>query len=256
MMSSPRYFAESWYDEKLAGWISSLSRKKLLAPSFPRWRRVGELLALKETKRLGLVCTFCQTQTDFLRGLGLPVMVLPFGYHSDFGRNLNLPRENDVLFLGTTNDARRKRIFPILQKAFAEKDIRLRIIDGNPNTGTYFADDRTQLLNRTKILLNVVKQPWDNHIFRMLLASANGTMLMSEPVWEKSRWNYIPGVHFVSCELEHMAESARSYLNDEPARLAIVNRAHIDTVEEWSMTQMAGRLLNRLKDLDEPGSEK
>jgi hypothetical protein len=183
-------------------------------------------------------------------------MVLPFGYHPDFGRNLNLPRDNDVLFLGTTSDARRKRIFPILEKAFAEKDIRLRIIDGSPKSGTYYADDRTQLLNRTKILLNVVKQPWDNHIFRLLLASANGTMLLSEPVWEKSQWNYRPGVHFVSCELEMMAETARSYLNDETARLAIVNRAHADIVQESGMTQMAGLLLDRLKDLNEPVSEK
>lgn len=252
-MSRMRYFAEAWYDERLAGWISSVSRKKLHAPGFVRWRRIGELLALQATSRLKMVCTFSQSQADFLRSLGLPAAVVPFGYHPDFGRYLDLPRDIDVLFLGTIGDTRRKRIFPALMLAFAEKNVHLRIIDGSHSSGFYVGEDRTLLLNHTKILLNVVKQPWDNHIFRLLLASANGALLLSEPVWEKSRWKFIPGIHFVSSELGQMAETARFYLDNEPARLEIINRTQSDIVQEMSMAKMAGLLLDQLKDLDKPG---
>jgi hypothetical protein len=138
-------------------------------------------------------------------------------------------------------------------RKFADKNIQLKIIDGSPERGRYYGEERTRLLNRTKILLNVMKQPWDDPTFRLLLAAANGALLLSEPVWESSLWSYTPNVHFAACELDQLAESAAYYLHDEPARLQITARAGADITQKSGMAQMAGQLIDLLKLQEEPG---
>ncbi len=253
LLSRLRYAAEPWYGEKLAGGGKSRSTSVKMPPGFVRWRRIGELLALHSMGCLRLVCTFSRTQKDFLEKLGLPAVELPFGHHPDFGTALNLPRDIDILFLGSTSDYRRRRLFPSILSKFAEKGIPLMIVDGSPERGAYYGDERTRLLNRTKILLNVMKQPWDDPTFRLLLAAANGTLLLSEPVWESSLWGYTPNVHFAACELDRLAETAARYLHDEPARLEMASWAAVDITQNSGMAQMTGQLIDLLDQHKEPG---
>jgi len=252
-LSRLRYAAEPWYDQKLAGTGKSRSTSLKVPPGFVRWRRVGELLALHSMGCLRLVCTFSLTQKDFLERLGLPSVVLPFGYHPDFGTALNLRRDIDILFLGTITDNRRRRLFPSIISKFAEKGLQLKIVDGSPKGGAYYGDERTRLLNRTKILLNVMKQPWDDPTFRLLLAAANGTLLLSEPVMDSSLWGYTPNVHFAACKLDQLAEIAAKYLHEEPARLELTTRATVDVTQNSGMAQMAGKLIDLLAQRKEPG---
>lgn len=255
LLSRLRYLLDPWYDEKLAPWLQSHSNKKLPVPGIIRWRRVGELLALHATGCLKLVCTFTRTQKEFLERLGLPSWVLPFGYHPHFGQKYDLQRETEVLFLGTTSDVRRKRLFPNLQQAFVREGIELKIVDGSPERGAYYGNERTMLLNRTNILLNVMKQPWDDPIYRLLLATANGCLLLSEPVQESSRWKFVPGIHFASCELDQLAQSARYYLDNATAKQEILNKAEEAILHRSSMTQMAGLLLEHIASLDREKKE-
>jgi hypothetical protein len=240
-----RYSMEGWYDEKMVGWVSKPLGGFGL-PGLVRWRRVGELMALCSLGSLRLVGSFSQTQHDFLTRLGLPAVVLPFGYHPHFGRRLNFDREKDIVFLGTVSDLRRKRWMPAIKSELEKKNVKLVIIDGSIERGQYYGEERTRLLNRTKILLNIMKQPWDDPLFRFWLASANGALLLSEPVWQTSLGGLVPNDHIAVCNLEQIAETAVYYLNNESARKAVVERAYTEFVEKSTMEKAVEHLLNQL----------
>lgn len=250
MLCKLRYATESWYDQRWLVRQAGQGSSSPAAPGFDRWRRVGELLALHTSGRLRLVCTFSQTHTNFLQELGLPAVTLPFGYHPDFGEDLQMPRDIEVLFLGSTRDARRRRLFPAIQDQFDKRGIQLQIVDGSPARGAAFGEERTRLLNRTRIFMNLMKQPWDDPSFRLLLAAANGAMLLSEPVMDTSLGRFSAGVHFAACELNQLAETAAHYLQEEPARLEITAQAAEDIVQGNRMESMAARLLERLEAKD------
>jgi hypothetical protein len=143
-----------------------------------RFRIVGELLALQRISLLKLVCVFSKTNREILTRLGLPVAHIPMGHHQSLGADLDLERDIDVVFLGSTRDNRRARIISSLEQSFAQNDIRLVIKDGSAQRGAVHGFERTVLLNRSKIMLNVMRQPWDDLVFRQLLAAPNRTMLL------------------------------------------------------------------------------
>jgi hypothetical protein len=246
LLSRIRFAMESWYDDHLLPWWDARRSKKAILPGLGRWRRVGEIVYLHSVGRLKLICTFSHTQTRFFKRLGLPAVEIPFGHNPHFGRLLNLPRDLDVVFLGSSNDFRRKRWLPTIEKKLAKSSIKLIIKDGSLARGSCYDEERTHLLNRTKILLNVMKKPWDDPIYRLLLASANGTLLLSEPIWATSRGRFLPDEHFVQCELDQISEKIEYYLRNDSARDPIVQNVSREISEHMTMDRMVADLLQRL----------
>jgi hypothetical protein len=97
----------------------------------------------------------------------VPSAVVPFGYHPSFGEPLGLERDIDVVFLGSLRDRRRSRIVGSLQAELKRRNIGLLIKDGSRERGYAYGDERTRLLNRSRIMLSIMRQPWDDLLFRV-----------------------------------------------------------------------------------------
>lgn len=246
LLARLRYANSKWYDGLLTPRISQMSGNRLHLPEVGRLRAVGEIIELHKAGRLKIVCALSETNRRFLSRFDLPVVEIPIGYHPFFGEQLGLRRDIDVVFLGTQRDRRRRKWIARLAKELGEMRLQFIVKDGSPQRGYLFDLQRTLLLNRTKIMLNVMRQPWDDAIHRFLLAAANGALLLSEPIHEESTGPLQAGVHFVECRLEEMAHKAKEYLEAPAKREGITENAGNLVRSELTMTRMAGLCLQRM----------
>ena len=208
-----------------------------------RLRLSGEIKWLDEQGYLKLLAVLTPSrQRYFAQKLGVPARVIPYGYDKSFGEPLGLERDIDVVFLGSLRDRRRSRIISDLEQKLDRHRIKFVIKDGSPTRGYAFNEERTQLLNRAKIMLNIMRQPWDDAVFRMLFAAPNGVMVISEPVVDISPFE--PGKHFVVTSLEHMVETIQYYLSHSQERESFAQNGYDLVVNQLTMEKMVGVLLS------------
>ena len=246
ILARGRYRSWKWYDEFLLKNNTLGSGGRLPFPAMGRLRGVGEIIEMHKSGLLKIVCTFSQTNARFLARFQLPVAEIPIGFHPFFGERLGLERDIDVVFLGTTRDARRQRWIPRLEQELGKVNIRFVVKDGSPKQGYLFDRERTQLLNRTRIMLNVMRQPWDDALYRFLLAAANGVLLLSEPLQIESRGPLKPGVHFVESRLDEIVQKIIQTLDSPSSRETIVENADNLIGSALTMPKMTALCLKQM----------
>ena len=208
-----------------------------------RLKLTGHLAWLHRRGQLQHLAVLAPSHVRYFEGrLGIPASCVPFGYHRSHGEDLGLKRDIDVLFLGSAVDARRRRALTELGASFAARGIRFVVMDGASPARRAFGDARTELLNRSRILVNVPRQPWDDPVFRMLLAAPCGAMLLSEPTVDEAPFR--AGEHFVASALDEMPAMVERYLANDGAREAIVAAARAQVVGRMPLLEMTERLMS------------
>jgi hypothetical protein len=211
-----------------------------------RLRILGEMLQLERKHLLRLIGVFTETNRLFLLRHGLPAVLIPMGYHSSFGENLNLDRDIDVVFLGSM-DGRRKRLIHQLEDRFSKRGVTFVVKDGSPRRGGYVrGKERATLLNRTKIVLNIMHRPWDDPLFRFLLTAPNKALVLSEEIIPTSLGPLTAGEHFAMAELPDIAEATEYYLNRIEQRQQIADCAYELVTTKLTMKEMAQRVIRAL----------
>jgi glycosyl transferase family 1 len=170
---------------------------------------------------------------------GLAAETAPLGYALQFGRDLGLERDIDVLFLGTLEVPRRKRLLRRLRLAGVNVTAA-----GSWKNPAFWGENRTRLVNRTKILLNLSRFPGQSSGSRVVLGLANGALLLSEPMYRPDP--FVPGEHFLSASVEEMPALVERYLNDDAARKALVDRGFSFMTREVTMERSVAKILTLL----------
>jgi hypothetical protein len=164
----------------------------------------------------------------FLSDQGIPAAHVPLGYIPDHGRDLGLERDIDVLFIGELGIRRRKRAF----RRLARDGLRIETV-GDWTDPSCWGEERTRLLNRVKILLNIPRHPGILSGARMLLGMANKALVVAEPVYLPDP--YVPGRHYLSAPLDELSDLVGEALADEPGRLRVTEAAHRFVTEELTV---------------------
>jgi hypothetical protein len=211
-----------------------------LTGRFHRFRYFGDIWRYQRQGLIDVLAVWSPSVGHELRGRGLAPIVVGMGYYPDCGRDLGLTRDIDVVFLGKPGSGRRRRLVEWMRAELARRGIQLLVIDGLSHPYV-FGEERTQLLNRTKIVLNLLRQTWDDNSMRYFLAAANGALVVSEPTLRHS--DFTAGVHLVEAPLDRLADTVQAYLEDEPGRELIVERARKLAVETLNMQATVRRLL-------------
>ncbi len=214
---------------------SSRSRWRQFAFKGHRLRIFGQLKWVKEQGLLDVLAVTSSSRAEYLRQRGLDPIVVPVGYDPVYGDDMNLDREIEVAFLGNTSAPRRRQLLPDLFDEFAKQGIQV-LVENN-----IYEEDRTEFLNRSRILVNVLRAPQDFVGQRFMLAAANKALVISEPLNDHSP--FIPGQHLVMAPLDEIPEVARFYLANENKRQEIVDRAYRFVTEELTIANMVGRIL-------------
>ena len=70
-------------------------------------------------------------------------------------------------------------------------------------------------MNRTRIFLNVSRQPGQFSGERLVIGMANRALVLSEPIYRPTP--FVPGVHYLEAALDSWPELVESLLADEEA---------------------------------------
>jgi hypothetical protein len=223
-------------------WRPSPSLRWLTAKAH-RFRYFGDLCWLEQEGILSAVVTSSPWRADYLRANGFDPYVPPSpSYRPELGTAMSLERDIPVLWLGKTATRRRKYQLQRVRRDLHARGIEMMVVDGVENP-YIFGDERTKLLNRTKILVNLLRTKWDNHAMRYALAAQNRCLLVTEPTLPHT--SFQPGVHIVEAPIARMADDICYYLSHEEERQRITERAY-QLIKENSREEIVGRLLEHV----------
>ncbi|MEZ5100672.1 MAG: glycosyltransferase, partial [Thermoleophilia bacterium] len=168
---------------------------------------------------LDVVAVQSEEQAERARALGAEVLVTPWGYEPSLGRDLELVRDVPVLFLGALDTPRRRRLVRRLRRAGVPLEVA-----GSWRDPATWGEERTRLLNRTRILLDLHRRPGTLSGLRQVLGMANGALVVGEPIRRPEP--FVPGEHLVTAPVDELPAAIARLLADEPerARLAAAGR--------------------------------
>jgi len=208
-----------------------------------RFRYYGDLHWLHRQGILSVLAVGSQWLADFLRVRGFDPIVAYLGFHPDWGADLGLERDISVLWIGKPATKRRRRLLERVRAELRERGVEILMIDGVENPYV-FGEERTVLLNRTRIILNILRAEWDNHSLRYFLAASNHALIVTEPTLPHIP--FLPGVHLVEAPIEQLADMIYYYLSHEEERQRIADQAYQLVTTELTMRNSVKHILEQI----------
>lgn len=237
-----------WHTEPLpmpraAGLRGEMLTTRELAKILLRDRRVNDhysnaryLRALEKEGTADVLAVATRAYQAYLEQEGVSPELVPLGYHPSHGRLLHRERDIDVVFLGDFHLPRRRRILRRLEHEGVDV-VKL----GDYSNPELWGEGRVELMNRVKIALNIPRLEGHLPDLRLLVAMANGALVVSEPLYLPEP--YRPGVHYVEASVDELAATIRRYVEDDDARRQITDEAHRFVTTELTLERSFARLL-------------
>lgn len=197
-------------------------------------------LAVKSFPDLLLVSTM--GRCEFLVERGILAHWVPLGYNPTLGRDLGLPRDIDAVFLGALKVPRRRRAVKRLRRC----GINL-LAAGDWFDPACWGEERTRLLNRSKIFVNIQRFPGQFSGARLTLGMANRALVVSEPMVNPAP--FVSGKHYVTAKIEEMPEVVDYYLRHEDERERIASEGHRFVVQELTTARSVSRILELIAEV-------
>lgn len=197
-----------------------------------RLRYIGDYHYANDHGLLNALIESSRVFAAWNRARGLPAEYVPWGTLRTYYAPLALPRDIDVLWMGQRRTRRRSDLIERVRDGVTCRGYTMHVADGVENPFV-FGPSRTRLLNRTRIILNVLARARHDNIFpyRFHVAAGNGALVVSEPELDHCP-SYMAGVHYVAAGETDLVETVLHYLADEDARAKIAERAfHLATDE-------------------------
>ena len=239
----------SWIDRlpdsqrSMERFVATLKSVQWLSQRMYRFRYVGDIQYAYSQGWLDILVEsstiFAQNDTAH----GIPAVYVPWGTFQSFYANLHLRRDIDVLWFGKRRTRRRSQLLDAIRRELRTDGIEIHVIDGEEHPFIY-GDERSNILNRSKIVLNLQIYPYDNVFpYRFHIVAGNRCLVISEP--ELNHHPYcIPGKHFVATEADQIVTQILYYLNHEDERLQITENAYCLATETLTMAKSLRTILS------------
>lgn len=219
---------------------------------FTRFRYLGDFLYAHQNHWVDVFADISAVYVGHLQQGGLDPIFAPFGGFEDWYEDLQLERDIDVLWIGKHGTSRRGRLLKQVRQALRAHGVDIYMVD-NIEHPFVFGEDRTQLFNRSKITLNLLRTWYDENSLRMSIAMPNRSMVVSEPLLPHVP-QYKEGVHYVSSEPEKLAETILYYLHHDDARQAIVDNAYELVTGQLTMQNSVKKIVDAVEACQRAGS--
>lgn len=158
------------------------------------------------------------TRVAFLRQCGIAAQFVPLGFHADWGESSHGERDIDVLFVGTLHSPSRSSLVPQVFHQLRDWGYRTKEVPIFP-----CGRERTELLQRARVVLNVLRFPWEFPGPRLFATAACGALCVSNEAVQNEPFK--AGLHFVRAPRARMAESICWLLVNEEERRRRAARA-------------------------------
>jgi hypothetical protein len=220
-------------------------------PSWLRGNRLGfmgDILWLGQNSLLDLLVLSSSVYADYFQTEKISSLIVPRGYYPGYGKNLQLARDIDLLWMGKTRTKRRKQIIHGLRESLNNRGMVMHVYDGVEN-GFIFGEKRTELLNRSRFVLNINSYSQADELsIRYFIAAANGAVIIREP--NDNQYPFIPGKHLVECRPEEMPDVIEYYLDHPLERQRIADDMLNLISTELTLSNTISAILERLKRTD------
>lgn len=173
---------------------------------------------------------------QFLDQVGIRCDVVPVGYHPMMGGDLGLSRDIDVLFIGELDYGRRGRIVRGISERLDRLGVKMTVV----SQGCY-GDERTKLLNRAKIVLDIPRFPWDFAGTRFLMCMGCGAMVVCEH--EGDAGPFVSGEHLAFSDAERIPDVIAHYLGHEDERVLMCDAAARMITTDLTLRRSVERVL-------------
>jgi hypothetical protein len=194
---------------------------------------------LRRLGRMGLpdvLAVSSRGRQTYLASRGVQSEFVPLGYSPQVhGKDLRLERNIDVLFLGQMVRRRKKLVAQIAQAGVTMR------AEGSWSSPATWGQNRTELLNRTTILLNLSRFPGEFAGLRLILGMCNGAMVISEPMYRPDP--FVPGEHYIEAAAGQMPQVIRYYLDHPAERQKIVEQARRFVTQELTLQRSLQRIM-------------
>lgn len=244
----------SWVDRLNAhkeGWVKSLLAippLNLVNRRMQKYRFLGDYHHYYREGWLDLLVDTSEFQAAVHRSHGVPAAFVPWGTSPEWYADLELERDIDVFWMGKQRTGRRARLLEELKGIFASKNINFYIADGVHNP-LVFGDTRTELLNRSKITLNLLPTWYDtNFAFRFHMTAGNRSLVVSEPILSHCP-QHEPGIHYVSAPTGRLSDTIAHYLVNADERKRITDAAYELVTERMTFRSSVSMLLEEIEQL-------
>lgn len=207
-----------------------------------RFRYYGDLYWLRQERLLSVLATTSRWTANFLKDRGFDPIVAYVGAPPDWGASLGLDRDIPVLWLGKAGTRRRQRLLRRIRAELGLRGIEILVVDGIENP-YIFGEQRTILLNRTKIVLNLLRAKWDDNSMRYFLAAPNRAMILTEPTLPHTP--FVAGVHLIEAPVDQMAETICYYLAHEDERERVAEEAYRLVANDLTMEKAVSQILHQ-----------
>jgi hypothetical protein len=194
-------------------------------------KQVRDVVQLWQNGLLDHIVVSVPSRKALLAQHGIPSKVVPVGYLPELGSFLpGLERDVDVLFLGRIS-ARRRHLLNGIQSHLQRNRRVMRVVDSG-----CFGEERTLLLNRSKIILNLQKYPWEFPVIRLLMAMGCKTLVVSERATDPGP--FVHGRHVIVRDAPELGEALIRYLEKDAERSRIVDEAHSFVTEHFTLASL------------------
>jgi hypothetical protein len=185
------------------------------------------------------IFTSTVSRCEILGNAGLKTFMVPVGYHPILGEPLGLERDIDVVFLGhlRKNCGKRGQVIKYVFAELERQGYNVKII-----TADCFGAERTRLMNRTKILLDVVRLPWELPGVRLLIAAGCGAMIVTTGFSGDSS-PYVQGQHFIEAPASKLVDTLLYYLKNESHRKRISDQAYHFITHELTLRKSISQIM-------------
>lgn len=217
-------------------WMRWVTRKGF------RFRHYGDLFWLHRKGLLSSLVISSLWTAESLRKRGFDPTVFPLSYEANERDNMDVERDIPVLWLGKLGSPRRERILKRIRAELRARGVEMMFIDG-VEAPYVFGEERRELLNRTKIVLNLLREKWDDNSMRYVLSMPQGALVVTEPTLPHTP--FVSGEHLVSAPIEEITDTICYYLEHEEERRQIADQAY-QAITRHSRVESLRKLLEQI----------
>ena len=197
-------------------WIKLALRDKRVIDARSNERRT---VALVREGLVDAVATTTIARVERFAEVGIDAAWVPQTVGPHVWADLGLERDIPVLFLGAMDVPRRRLLAWRLRRAGVELTTA-----GDWKDARYWGDERTRLMNRAVISLNLNRFAGNFPDTRFNLAAANRSLIVSEPVYRPDP--YLAGVTHVEAEPDDLPAVLEQWLADDAGRERMLSAAY------------------------------
>jgi hypothetical protein len=227
--------------------MSNLKPVRWIRQRMFRYRYVGDNQYAYRKGWLDLLVEASQVYAKLDYAHGIPAVFVPWGTCSQWHADLKLERDIDVLWFGKRRTKRRSDLIDSIRRELQAQGVKMMVVDGVERP-YIFGEERTEILNRTKITINLLTQPYEYVCpFRFHVVAGNRCMVISEPE-PNHHPACIPGKHLITSHADEMVEKILYYLSHEDERKQIAENAYQLVTQELTLANSLRSILRLAED--------